>query len=35
MIANKAPITVAVLSFVAPAAPALACDDYGDHVEHW
>jgi hypothetical protein len=34
MISNKALIAVAVLSFTVPVAPALAHDDYGDHVEH-
>jgi hypothetical protein len=35
MITNKALIAAAVLSFTAPIAPALAHDDYGDHVQHW
>jgi hypothetical protein len=35
MIANKALIAAAVLLFTAPVVPALAHDDYGDHVEHW
>ena len=35
MIVNKALITAAVLLFTAPVVPALAHDDYGDHVEHW
>ena len=35
MIVNKALIAAAVLLFTAPVVPALAHDDYGDHVEHW
>ena len=35
MIANKALIAAAILSFTALAAPALAHDDYGDHAQHW
>ena len=35
MIVNKALIAAAVLLFTVPLAPALAHDDYGDHVQHW
>jgi hypothetical protein len=35
MIVNKALIAAAVLLFTAPAVPALAHDDDGDHAEHW
>jgi hypothetical protein len=35
MIVNKALIAAAVLLFTTPVVPALAHDDYGDHVEHW
>ncbi|SRR5258707_9648838 len=35
MIVNKALIASAVLLFTAPVVPALAQDDYGDHVEQW
>ena len=34
MIANKAVMAAAVLLFAAPVVPAVAHDDYGDHVEH-
>jgi len=34
MIVNKALIAAAVLLFAAPAVPAVAQDDYGDHAEH-
>ena len=34
MIVNKAMIAAAVLLFTAPVVPALAYDDYGDHVAH-
>jgi hypothetical protein len=34
MIGNKALIAAAVLLFAAPAVPAVAQDDYGDHAEH-
>jgi hypothetical protein len=34
MIVNKALIAAAVLLFAAPAVPAVAHDDYGDHGEH-
>ena len=35
MIVNKALTAAAVLLFTTPVVPALAHDDYGDHVEHW
>ena len=35
MIVNKALIAAAALLFTVPVVPALAHDDYGDHVEHW
>jgi hypothetical protein len=35
MIVNKALIAATVLLFTAPVVPALAHDDYGDHVERW
>src|SRR5258708_35875236 len=34
MIVNKALMAAAVLLFAAPVVPAVAHDDYGDHVEH-
>ena len=35
MIVNKALTAAVVLLFTTPVVPALAHDDYGDHVEHW
>jgi hypothetical protein len=35
MITNKILIAAAALSFTVPVVPALAHDDYGDHVQHW
>jgi hypothetical protein len=34
MITHKTVMAAATVLFIAPAAPALAHDDYGDHVQH-